>query len=1044
MNDSMQRFPHPEPARSSRGGIRFTDIFIKRPVLSVVVSLLILLIGARAMWELPIRQYPKLENTVVTVTTVYPGATAELMQGFITTPLEQAVASAEGIEYMTSSSTPSKSVINAYITLNFDPDKAMTEVMAKVQQVKYLIPKEANDPVITKTTGQGFAVMYLGFSSDQLPRPAISDYLARVVQPLLSTVDGVASADILGGQTFAMRVWLDPAKMAARGISADDVANAIRVNNFQSAPGQSKGYFDLINITAETGLTSLDQFRDMVVKAGGGALVRLKDIATVDLGAQDTNSSVSMSGQHAVFIGVNATPLGNPLTIVKGVRALLPTIEKDLPPAVKMAVAYDSTKFIDASINEVYWTLGQAAVIVIIVIFLFLGSFRSVVIPVVTIPLSLIGVAMFMSAMGFSLNLLTLLAFVLAIGLVVDDAIVVVENIYRHIEEGRTPVQAALIGAREIVGPVIAMTITLAAVYAPIAFQTGLTGVLFREFALTLAGSVIISGVIALTLSPMMCSMLLTKTMHEGRFAKLVDRTFERVTAAYSRRLHATLDYRLVTLVFAAGVLASVFYLYTHSFAELAPQEDQGVLFSQTKAPQYANIDYMDAYSDQLDKVFRSFPEADATFVIAGVPTLNQGFAGAILKPWSDRARTAQQLQQPMTAAVANIEGLKAAVFSIPPLPTSAGGLPVQMVIDSPGGYQTIYQVMDQLKQAANKSGLFIFTDSDLDYNAPGAHLIVDRSKANDLGVNMQMVGDTLAVLVGENFINRFDLQGRSYEVIPQVPRALRLTPDKLTQYYVPTASGQQVPLSTVVSIKKVTEANALTQFNQINSATFSAVLRPGVSMGSAVDFLNDQATKLLPQGFNHDFLSESRQYVQEGNQQLYTLFFALIIIFLVLAAQFESLRDPLVILTSVPMSICGALLFLFGGLATVNIYSQVGLVTLVGLISKHGILMVEFANQAQLTERMDKRAAIEHAARVRLRPILMTTAAMVVGLVPLIFAHGAGAASRFSIGLVVVAGMSIGTVFTLFVLPAVYTFLAKDHAAAAMAPRVKEIAEVS
>ena len=1024
--------------------MKFTDIFIKRPVLSIVVSLLILLIGARAMFSLPIRQYPKLENTVISVTTVYPGATAELMQGFITVPLEQAVASAEGIEYMTSSSTPSSSVINAYIQLNFDPDKAMTEVMAKVQQVKYLIPKEANDPVITKTTGQGFAVMYLGFSSTELARPAISDYLARVVQPLLSTVDGVASADILGGQTFAMRVWLDPSRMAARRISADDVANAIRANNFQSAPGQSKGYFNLINITAETGLTSIDEFRDMVVKAQNGSLVRLKDIAIVDLGAQNTNSSVAMSGQHAVFIGVNSTPLGNPLTIVKGVRALLPTIEKDLPPSVKMAVAYDSTKFITASINEVYWTLGQAGAIVVVVIFLFLGTLRSVVIPVLTIPLSLIGVAMFMLAMGFSLNLLTLLAFVLAIGLVVDDAIVVVENIYRHIELGKTPVQAALLGAREIVGPVVAMTITLAAVYAPIGFQTGLTGVLFREFAFTLAGAVVISGVVALTLSPMMCSMLLTRTMSEGRFPKLVDRVFASITGAYSRRLHASLDYRPVTALFAAGVLASVFFLYTHSFAELAPQEDQGVLFSQTKAPQYANIDYMDAYGDQLDEAFRSFPETDATFVLAGIPNINQGFAGAILKPWADRTRTAQQLNQPMNDAVSKIEGLKIAVFSLPPLPTSAGGLPVQMVINSPGSYQTIYQVMDQLKQAANKSGLFIFTDSDLDFNAPGAHLVIDRSKANDLGVSMQVIGDTLAVLVGENFINRFDLQGRSYEVIPQVPRALRLAPDLLTQYYVPTASGQQVPISTVVSVKNVTEANALSQYNQLNSATFSAVLRPGVSMGSAVTFLDEQAAKLLPQGFNHDYISESRQYVQEGGQLLITMIFALVVIFLVLAAQFESLRDPLVIMTSVPMSICGALLPLFMGAATINIYSQVGLVTLIGLISKHGILMVEFANQAQINEHLDKRAAIEHAARVRLRPILMTTAAMVVGLVPLIFAHGAGAASRFSIGLVIVTGMSIGTLFTLFVLPAVYTYLAEDHAAAAEAPRVREIAEVS
>jgi multidrug efflux pump len=605
----------------------FTDLFIRRPVLSLVVSLLILLVGLRAMTTLPIRQFPKIDNTVITVTTVYPGATADLMQGFITTPIEQAVSAAEGIDYMTSSSQQGKSLVTVTIKLNYDPSKAMTDVMAKVQQVKYLIPKEANDPVIAKSTGQATSVMYLGFSSPSLSGPAISDYLSRVVQPLLSTVDGVASADIIGGQTFAMRVWLDPDRMAARSISAGDVAAAIQANNFQSAPGQSKGYWTITNVTADTGLTDVSQFRNMVVKAKGGALVRLHDIATVELGPQSETSSVSMNGEHAVFIGVNVTPDGNPLTLVKGVRAMMPQLERTLPPTVTMKIPYDSTRFIQSSIDEVVWTLGEAVAIVIVVIFLFLGSFRSVVIPVVTIPLSLIGSAMIMLALGFSLNLLTLLAMVLAIGLVVDDAIVVVENVYRHIEEGKSPVQAALIGAREIVGPVVAMTITLAAVYAPIGLLSGLTGALFKEFAFTLAGSVIISGIVALTLSPMMCSVFLTREMSQGGFARLVDRSFSAITNWYGRRLSSTLDYRPVTALFAVVVLASIPFLYLHTKSELAPAEDQGVLFGITKGPQAANLDYLNVYGTKMDEVFATYPEADTRFIVNGFPAANQGFA---------------------------------------------------------------------------------------------------------------------------------------------------------------------------------------------------------------------------------------------------------------------------------------------------------------------------------------------------------------------------------------------------------------------------------
>ncbi|MBI5263728.1 MAG: multidrug efflux RND transporter permease subunit [Bradyrhizobium sp.] len=1016
----------------------FTDIFIKRPVLSVVVSLLILLIGLRAATVLPIRQYPKLSNTVVNVTTVYPGASADLIQGFITTPLEQAVASAEGVDYITSSSVLGTSTIQVYIKLNFDPNQALTEVLAKVNSVKYLIPKESNDPIVTKTTGQATAVMYIGFSSDELSGSAISDYLTRVVQPVLSTVDGVASADILGGQTFAMRLWLDPVKMAGRGVSPTDVAAAISANNFQSAAGQTKGYFIVSNISTNTGLTDVQQFKRMIVKAKDGGFVRMEDIATVELAAQSTDASVAFNGERAIFIGVQATPQGNPLTLVRGVRALFPEIERNLPPSMKMKVAYDSTKFIQSSINEVEMTLGEAVLIVVVVIFLFLASLRSVIIPVVTIPLSLIGVCTMMLIMGFSFNLLTLLAMVLAIGLVVDDAIVVVENIHRHLEEGSPPVQAALQGAREIVGPVISMTITLAAVYAPIGFLGGLTGALFREFAFTLAGSVIVSGVIALTLSPMMCSVLL-KNADEGRFSRLVNRVFGAVTRWYGRKLDRSLDYKAVTGLFAVTILGLVGFLYMHTAKELAPEEDQGIVFALTKAPKYANIDYYNFYGDKLDQAFQKFPETDLRFVLNGINGAQSGIAGMLLTPWDERKRSSIKLKPLVQAELSKIEGVNAFAFNLPPLPGGPGGLPIQMVINSTTGFQTVYEQMEKLKDAARKSGLFIVSDSDLNFNQPVVRLKIDRTKANDLGVTMQNIGASLATLLGGNYVNRFNLEGRSYQVIPQVPRDQRLTPESLSGFYVTTRTGQQLPLSTVVSIETGTDPNALTHYNQLNSATFMAVPIPGVTVGQAVEFLEGEAKK-LPAGFSHDYLADSRQYVQEGNQLLITLGFAIIIIFLVLAAQFESLRDPLVIMISVPMAIVGALIPLFFGVATINIYTQVGLLTLVGLITKHGILMVEFARELQLNEGLDRRSAIEMAARIRLRPILMTTAAMVTGLIPLLTATGAGAASRFSIGLVVVAGMSIGTLFTLFVLPAVYVVLATDHSKAASSERARQI----
>ena len=1022
--------------------MHFTDIFIRRPILATVVSLLILLIGTAAMVSLPVRQYPSMESATIQVDVSFPGATQDVMQGFVTSVIAQSIATANGIEYMTSNSTLGTSQIKAKLVLNANADRAMTEVLAKVQQVKYRMPAGVFDPVITKITDGASAVQYIAFTSATLSSAEITDFATRVAQPLLTSVPGVASADTLGGAALAMRVWIDPFKLAARGLTAGDIAAALRANNVQSAPGRLRGEITVTNIAAQTDLRNLDDFRKMVIKtgAGSGGLVRLGDVATLEIGGENYDANARDNGTPTVFIGVQPTPDGNPLEIVAATNKVIGDLNRAAPPGLQVRDVFNIVHFVKASISEVQHALVEAIVIVVVVILLFLGSFRSVLIPVVTVPLSLVGTAAMMLALGFSINLLTLLAMVLAIGLVVDDAIVVVENIHRHIEEGLKPAEAALIGAREIIGPVVAMTITLAAVYAPIGLMGGLTGSMFREFAFTLAGSVIVSGVIALTLSPMMCSVFL-KSAEEGRFAKLVNRVFGALTRAYGRQLDRSLDYRPITALFAVTILGLVGFLYMHIQKELAPQEDQGIVFAVTKAPKYANIDYIDFYGDKMDKEFQKFPETDLRFILNGITGPQGGFAGMLLKPWDERKRSAQTLQPLVQNELSKIEGVSAFAFSLPPLPGGPGGLPVQMVISSTAGFQQVFDQMNKLKEAARKSGLFIVTDSDLDFNQPVVRVKVDRSKASDLGITMQSIGGALATLLGGNYVNRFNLEGRSYQVIPQVPRANRLAPESFDNYYVPTATGQLVRLSTVVTVETGVDPNALTHYNQLNSSTFQAVPMPGVSMGQAVDFLQGEAKK-LPSGFTFDFLADSRQYVHEGNQLLVTFAFAIIIIFLVLAAQFESLRDPFVIMISVPMAIVGALIPLFFGVATMNIYTQVGLLTLVGLITKHGILMVEFANELQLNEGLDRRSAIEMSARIRLRPILMTTAAMVTGLLPLLTASGAGAASRFSIGLVVVTGMTIGTLFTLFVLPMVYTVIATDHQAAARSERAKQIAD--
>jgi len=1009
----------------------FTDIFIRRPVLASVVSLLILLLGLQSLLKLPVRQFPELSNTTITITTIYPGANADLIKGFITTPIEQAVASAEGIDTLVSSSQQNISTVTLNLRLNANADRAVADVLAKVNQVKGVLPKEANDPVVVKKTGQGFALMYLSFKSEVMTGSQITDYLTRVVQPKLQTVDGVASADILGGQVFAMRIWLDPDRMAARGITPADVRKALEANNFTSAAGQIKGDFVQTSINARTSLSSAKAFGELVVATRGDTLIRLGNIARIELGPQSVDSSSVFDGLKAVFIGIYGTPSANPLSVIAGVRKAMPEIEAVLPVGLHADIAYDSTEFIRASISEVVKTLAEAALIVIVVIFLFLGNLRSTVIPIVTIPLSLVGVMLLLLALGYSINLLTLLALVLAIGLVVDDAIVVVENIHRHIEAGMGPLDAALKGAREIALPIIAMTITLAAVYAPIGFVSGLTGALFREFAFTLAGSVIVSGVIALTLSPMMCSRLLRAEQAEGGFARFLDRNFERLRQGYQRRLSRTLNFRALTVVILVAVVALTGILYLSTPRELAPQEDQGILFSLVKTPQYANLDYLEHSTQRLYEVFRTVPEQAHVFAINGSGGAHDGFAGILFKPWSERGRNAKQILAELQPKLAAIPGAQVLAFSPPALPGSTGGPPMQFVVTTTGDFEQLARVVDQLQQAAAASGLFIFTDTNLRFDTPQLEFRIDSDKANQLGIRMDDIGGALATMLGGNYVNRFNLYGRSYQVIPQAPRDYRLTADWLTRYQVRTTAGNMVPLSTVATVSQSVQPNALTSFQQLNAATLSGVPLPGHTLGEALDFLKAKAAEIFPEGYAYDFQGESRQYVQEGSTLVYTFIFALVVIYLVLAAQYESFRDPFIILIALPTAMFGALLPLniggFLGATSINIYTQIGLVTLIGLISKHGILMVDFANHLQ-AEGLSRREAIERAAAVRLRPIVMTTAAMVLGMVPLLIAAGAGARSRFDIGLVIAAGMTIGTLFTLFVTPAVYTLVARDY----------------
>ena len=1003
--------------------MNWTDIFIRRPVLSLVVSALVLVFGLKALGSLPVNQYPQTQNALVTITTAYYGADPETIAGFITQPLEASVSQAQGIDYLSSTSVSGVSTIIATLKLNYDSNAALTQIQTQISAVKNQLPPQAQQPVLTVQVGQSTAAMYMGFYSDDIPNNAITDYLLRVVKPKLDSVDGVQNAEITGGRKFALRAWLDREKMAGLGVGADDVYSAMSANNYLSAVGSTKGDMVAVDLVAGTDLHTLDEFRKLVVKKDGVNIVYLDQVATVTLGSEDYNTNVAFSGKKSVFIAIRVAPQANLLDVAQRVRDAVPDIQKQLPVGMTGKVVYDSTMFITSSIDEVVSTLLEALLIVTIVIYLFLGSYRAVAVPVIAMPLSLIGTFFLMQVLGYSINLLTLLALVLAIGLVVDDAIIVVENVDRHMKEGKSPLEASLIAARELGGPILAMTVVLIAVYIPIGFQGGLTGALFTEFAFTLASAVAVSGLIALTLSPMMCSRIFTEEQEVSPFVQKIDRIFDKVHHSYQSTLRNLLSTWQVIIVMGAILLGGVTYLYATARAELAPTEDQGIVLMQASGPPNSTVNQMQNYADQIYQISSAEPEYEQMFQITS-PT--SSFGGVLLKDWKQRSRNATKFQEDMQNKWNTIAGARVAAFQFPALP-GAQGLPVQVVITTTESYAQLNEVSQAVLDKARRSGNFFFVDSDLKIDKPQDVLVIDREKVAALGMTQQQVGAALSAALGGGYVNYFSVSGRSYKVIPQVKQMDRLNPEQILDYYIRTPSGAMIQARTIASIKQKVVPQSINHFQQLNSATISGVSTPFISQADLLEYMRQALKEVAPSGYSMDYAGPSRQFMAESGGFLVTMFFAILIVFLVLAAQFESFRDPIVILVSVPLALFGALIFINLGFTTLNVYTQVGLVTLMGLISKHGILIVEFANELQVAGRSKLDAIIE-ASSVRLRPILMTTAAMVLGVVPLVLASGAGAAGRQSMGIVIFTGLSIGTLFTLFVVPAMYLFMGADH----------------
>jgi len=1001
--------------------VNFTDLFIRRPVVATVVSLVLLLAGIQAYFSLNVRQFPRSDIAVINIKTRYVGASADLVRGFVTTPLERTIASADGIDYLESQSAQSLSVITAHLKLNFDTNAALTQVQAKIAQIRNELPPEAEAPSIELTTSDSqFALMYISFYSESMEANQITDYLTRAVQPRITAINGVQKADILGARTFAMRIWLKPQRMAALGITPTEIRNALSSNNYLSALGGTKGTLITVNLVANTNLKSVNEFKNLVLKERNGSIIRLQDVADVVLGAESYDTDVRFSGQKAIFMGVWVLPTSNSLDVISAVRNELPQIEKQLPSGMHVHLSYDATGYIRDALHEVLWTLSETLLIVICVIFLFLGNWRSILVPVVAIPLSLAGALFIIQTMGFTLNLLTLLAIVLSVGLVVDDAIVVVENVERHLQEGLSPLDSAIKAARELVGPLIAMTVTLAAVYAPIGLQGGLTGILFKEFAFTLAGAVVVSGVVALTLSPMMSSKLLRAQDSHTGFGGWVNQRFDALRQWYKRRLIETLRWRPVTLTLAGIIMLLGVPFYMLSMKELAPKEDQGVILGVIQAAPNSTIDQTMLYASLVNDVYFSLPETSTSFQITEA---FGGFSGLVTKPWSQRKRSTEQMVGEVFGKTAQIPGVRVIAFTPSALP-GGGNYPVEFVIASTAEPKELLEFANALVAAAFQSKLFVFADTDLKFDFPQTEVVFDRDKVASMGLNLSQVGADLGTMLGGAYVNRFSIDGRSYKVIPQLERASRLNSDQLKDLYVTGPGGKLVQLSTFATLRNTTEPRTLNRFQQLNSARIQGVIPPNITLDQALKALEAEAAKILPKGYSIDYAGEGRQLRVEGNKLLLTLAFSGVLIFLVLAAQFESFRDPLVILAgSVPLALSGALLFSFLGFTTLNIYSQVGLITLVGLVSKNGILIVEFANTLR-TEGASKLEAVIEAASTRLRPILMTSVATVFGHFPLVIAKGPGAGARNSIGIVLVTGMIIGTLLTLFVVPAVYMAL--------------------
>lgn len=1013
--------------------MKFTDIFIRRPVLAVSISLLMIILGLQAISKLAVREYPKMTTTVITVSTAYPGADANLIQAFVTSKLEESIAQADNIDYMSSTSAPSSSTITIKMKLNTDPAGALADVLAKVNAVKSALPNGIEDPSVSSSSG-GSGIMYISFRSKKLDSSQVTDYINRVVKPQFFTIEGVAEVQVFGAAEYALRIWLDPQKMAAQNLSAPAVMSALSANNVQTAAGNDNGYYVSYRNKVETTTKSVEQLSNLIISSNGDDLVRLRDIATVELNKESDNSRATANGAESVVLAINPTSTANPLTVAEKIRPLYESIKTQLPDSMESDILYDRTIAINSSIHEVIKTIGEATLIVLVVILMFIGSFRAILIPILAIPISLIGVLMLLQSFNFSINLMTLLALILAIGLVVDDAIVVLENVDRHIKEGETPFRAAIIGTREIAAPVISMTIALIAVYSPMALMGGITGTLFKEFALTLAGAVFISGIVALTLSPMMSSKLLKSNAQPTWLEQKVEHTLGKVNRIYEYMLDLVMLNRKSMLAFAVVIFSTLPFLFNSLSSELTPNEDKGAFIAIGNAPSSVNVDYIQNAMQPYMKNVMETPEVSFGMSIAGAPNSNGSLNIITLKDWKERTRKQSVVMNELNAKAKSIPEVSVSAFNFPEIDTGEQGPPVSIVLKTAQDYKSLANTAEKFLNAMKASGKFIYSNLNLTYDTAQMTISVDKEKAGTYGITMQQISNTLGSFLSGATVTRVDVDGRAYKVISQVKRDDRLSPESFKNYYLTASNGQSVPLSSVISMKLETQPTSLPRFSQLNSAEIRAVPMPGTSSGDAIAWLQQQANDNLPQGYTYDFKSEARQLVQEGNALTTTFILAVVIIFLVLAIQFESIRDPMVIMISVPLAVSGALVSLnllsFFGIAgtTLNIYSKVGLITLVGLITKHGILMCEVAKEEQLNYGKTRIEAITHAAKVRLRPILMTTAAMVAGLIPLLYATGAGAVSRFSMGIVIVAGLSIGTIFTLFVLPVVYSYVATEH----------------